>query len=66
MWTGVQLGLILKAAALEARARYAVFHCADNLTGEPAKGGEQSPGQYYESIDLARCLPSPDPHRLCA
>jgi len=26
--------------------------CADNLTGEPAKGGEQSPGQYYESIDL--------------
>ena len=20
--------------------------------GEPAKGGEQSPGQYYESIDL--------------
>jgi DMSO/TMAO reductase YedYZ molybdopterin-dependent catalytic subunit len=52
MWTGVQLGLILKAAALRPNARYAVFHCADNLTGEPAKGGEQSPGQYYESIDL--------------
>ena len=29
-----------------------MFHCADNLDGEPAKGGEQSPGQYYESIDL--------------
>ena len=52
MWTGVQLGLILKAAAMKPNARYAVFHCADNLTGEPAKGGEQSPGQYYESIDL--------------
>jgi len=41
-----------KAAGLKPNARYAVFHCADNLTGEPAKGGEQSPGQYYESIDL--------------
>jgi DMSO/TMAO reductase YedYZ molybdopterin-dependent catalytic subunit len=52
MWTGVQLGLLLKAAAIKPGARYAVLHCADNLTGEPAKGGEQSPGQYYESIDL--------------
>jgi DMSO/TMAO reductase YedYZ molybdopterin-dependent catalytic subunit len=52
MWTGVQLGLLLKAAGLKPGARYAVLHCADNLTGEPAKGGEQSPGQYYESIDL--------------
>jgi DMSO/TMAO reductase YedYZ molybdopterin-dependent catalytic subunit len=51
-WTGVQLGLLLKAAGLAPNARYAVFHCADNLDGEPAKGGEQSPGQYYESIDL--------------
>ena len=52
MWTGVPLGLLLKAAALKPGARYAIFHCADNLTGEPSKGGEQSPGQYYESIDL--------------
>ena len=52
MWTGVQLGLILKAAGLAPGARYAVFHCADNLDGEPIKGGMQSPGQYYESIDL--------------
>ena len=52
MWTGVPLGLLLKAAGLKPSARYAVLHCADNLTGEPAKGGEQSPGQYYESIDL--------------
>ena len=52
MWTGVQLGLLLKAAGLAPTARYAVFHCADNLTSEPSKGGEQSPGQYYESIDL--------------
>jgi len=52
MWTGVPVGLLLKAAGLKPNARYAVFHCADNLTGEPSKGGEQSPGQYYESIDL--------------
>jgi DMSO/TMAO reductase YedYZ molybdopterin-dependent catalytic subunit len=52
MWTGVPVGLLLKAAGLKPDARYAVFHCADNLTGEPSKGGEQSPGQYYESIDL--------------
>ncbi len=53
MWTGVPLSLLLKAAGMSSRARYAVFHCADNLEGEPAKGGEQSPGQYYESIGLA-------------
>jgi DMSO/TMAO reductase YedYZ molybdopterin-dependent catalytic subunit len=52
MWTGVPLGLLLKAASLKLTARYAVLRCADNLTGEPSKGGEQSPGQYYESIDL--------------
>jgi DMSO/TMAO reductase YedYZ molybdopterin-dependent catalytic subunit len=52
MWTGVPLGLLLKAASLKPNARYAVLRCADNLTGEPSKGGEQSPGQYYESIDL--------------
>jgi DMSO/TMAO reductase YedYZ molybdopterin-dependent catalytic subunit len=52
MWTGVPLGLLLKAASLKLNARYAVLRCADNLSGEPSKGGEQSPGQYYESIDL--------------
>jgi DMSO/TMAO reductase YedYZ molybdopterin-dependent catalytic subunit len=51
-WTGVPLALLLKAAGVRARARYVVFYCADNLDGEPAKGGEQSPGQYYESIGL--------------
>jgi DMSO/TMAO reductase YedYZ molybdopterin-dependent catalytic subunit len=51
-WTGVQLGLLLKAAGVFPQAKYAVFHCADNLEGEPAKGGEQAPGQYYESIAL--------------
>ncbi|HEY3777607.1 MAG TPA: molybdopterin-dependent oxidoreductase [Rhizomicrobium sp.] len=53
MWTGVPLGLLLRLAGVSPGARYAVFHCADNLTGEPAKGGQQSPGQYYESIGLA-------------
>ena len=51
-WTGVPLGMLLKAAGPMAGAKYAVFHCADNLDGEPAKGGAQAPGQYYESIDL--------------
>jgi DMSO/TMAO reductase YedYZ molybdopterin-dependent catalytic subunit len=51
-WTGVPLGLLLTTAGVAPRARYAVFHCADNLDGEPAKGGAQSPGQYYESIAL--------------
>ena len=52
-WTGTPLALLLKAAAVLPGARYAVFHCADNLDGEPSKGGEQSPGQYYESLALA-------------
>ncbi len=51
-WTGVQLGLLLKAAGVLPQAKYAVFYCADNLDGEPSKGGEQSPGQYYESLGL--------------
>jgi DMSO/TMAO reductase YedYZ molybdopterin-dependent catalytic subunit len=51
-WTGVALGLLLKAVGVSPRARYAVFHCADNLEGEPDKGGMQSPGQYYESLAL--------------
>ena len=51
-WTGVQLGLLLHAAGVKPGAKYAVFHCADNLDGEASKGGEQSPGQYYESLAL--------------
>lgn len=51
-WTGPLLARILGAAAVLPRARYVVFHCMDNLDGEAAKGGAQSPGQYYESIDL--------------
>jgi DMSO/TMAO reductase YedYZ molybdopterin-dependent catalytic subunit len=56
MWTGVPLSLLLKASGIAPHARYAVFHCADNLEGEPVKGGEQSPGQYYESIGLVDAL----------
>jgi DMSO/TMAO reductase YedYZ molybdopterin-dependent catalytic subunit len=52
MWTGAPLGPVLRLAGLKPSARYAVFRCADNLTGEPSKGGQQSPGQYYESVDL--------------
>ena len=52
-WTGAPLGLLLKAAGVAPGAKYAVFYCADNLDGEPAKGGNQAPGQYYESIGMA-------------
>ena len=41
-WQGPLLGDILKAAGLSDRARYIVFHCADDSAGRP----------YYESIDL--------------
>lgn len=51
-WTGVQLARVLTAARLKPEARFILFHCMDNLDGEPGKGGIQSPGQYYESIDL--------------
>jgi DMSO/TMAO reductase YedYZ molybdopterin-dependent catalytic subunit len=43
-WTGVQLGLLLKAAGLASGARYVVFRCADDMGGGYF---------YYESIDLA-------------
>jgi DMSO/TMAO reductase YedYZ molybdopterin-dependent catalytic subunit len=55
-WTGTPLALLLKAAEVRPGAKYVVFHCADNLDGEPAKGGEQSPGRYYESLALADAL----------
>ncbi len=55
-WTGVPLALLLNAAGVRAGAKYVVFYCADNLDGEPAKGGEQSPGQYYESIGLTDAM----------
>lgn len=41
-WQGPQLAAILRAAGLSSRARYLVFHCADDFDGVP----------FYESIDL--------------
>lgn len=41
-WRGTPLRLLLQAAGLSARARYLVFHCADNY----------GPVPYYESIDV--------------
>jgi DMSO/TMAO reductase YedYZ molybdopterin-dependent catalytic subunit len=52
-WTGVPLGLLLKTAGVLPQAKFVVFQCADNLDGEPEKGGMQAPGQYYESLALA-------------
>jgi DMSO/TMAO reductase YedYZ molybdopterin-dependent catalytic subunit len=41
-WTGVPLKLLLDQAGVSDRARYIVFHCADDY----------GPARYYESIDL--------------
>jgi DMSO/TMAO reductase YedYZ molybdopterin-dependent catalytic subunit len=46
-WTGTPLGMLLQSAGLKPGARYAVFHCADQL--EQTLDGS---GTYYESIDL--------------
>lgn len=46
-WTGVPLGSLLTTVGLKPTARFAVFHCADEL--EKTLDGS---GQYYESIDL--------------
>ncbi len=46
-WTGVPLGSLLQAAGLKPSARFAVFHCADEL--EKTLDGS---GRYYESLDL--------------
>jgi DMSO/TMAO reductase YedYZ molybdopterin-dependent catalytic subunit len=42
-WRGVPLRPIMEAARLNDRARYLVFHCADDMGGGSA---------YYESIDM--------------
>jgi len=41
-WSGPQLAMLLRHANLSSRAKYIVFHCADNFGARP----------YYESIDL--------------
>ena len=41
-WTGVPLKLLLDQAGVRERARYVVFHCADDY----------GPMRYYESVDL--------------
>ena len=46
-WTGVPLGAVLNSVGLRPNARFAVFHCADEL--EKTLDGS---GRYYESIDL--------------
>ncbi|HVJ42038.1 MAG TPA: molybdopterin-binding protein [Dongiaceae bacterium] len=46
-WTGVPLGSLLTSVGLKPSARFAVFHCADEL--ERTLDGS---GRYYESIDL--------------
>jgi len=45
-WTGAPLRLILNGAGISSRARYIVFHCADDY----------GPTRYYESIDMVDAL----------
>ncbi len=40
-WTGVPVGLLLKTAGVLPQAKYVVFHCADNLEGEPEKAARR-------------------------
>jgi DMSO/TMAO reductase YedYZ molybdopterin-dependent catalytic subunit len=46
-WTGVPLKALLDKAGLDARVRYIVFYCADDL----AETGNED-GKYYESIGM--------------
>ena len=45
-WTGVPLALVLRVAQISHKARYVVFHCADDFSGIP----------YYESLDTIEAL----------
>jgi len=45
-WTGVPLRLLLAQAGVRRDARFAVFHCADDIRGVP----------YYESVDMVDAL----------
>ncbi|MFZ1742231.1 MAG: molybdopterin-dependent oxidoreductase [Pontixanthobacter sp.] len=45
-WTGPQLSTLLEAAGVQAKAKFAVFRCADMLAGR----------QYYESVDLVDAM----------
>jgi DMSO/TMAO reductase YedYZ molybdopterin-dependent catalytic subunit len=46
-WTGVPLAALLARSGVKPNARFAVFHCADDL-----EGSSDGSGLYYESIDL--------------
>ena len=47
-WTGVPLAHLLGLAGVQTAARYAVFHCFDDLSSNG--------GRYYESVDLRDAL----------
>lgn len=47
-WTGVPLARLLSLSGIKPGAKYAVFHCFDDLSGNG--------GRYYESVDLRDAL----------
>jgi DMSO/TMAO reductase YedYZ molybdopterin-dependent catalytic subunit len=50
-WKGAQLAQLLMAAGLKPNARFALFHCADDLDKTP-----DGLGKYYETSDLIDCF----------
>ena len=59
-WTGVQLSTVLAEVRPRANARYAVFHCADNMGYGP------TPELYYESIDMDDAIAPANAARVLA
>ena len=47
-WTGVPLAHLLNLSGIKSSAKYAVFHCFDDLSNNG--------GRYYESVDLRDAL----------
>ena len=47
-WTGVPLAQLLSLSGIKSSAKYAVFHCFDDLSNNG--------GRYYESVDLRDAL----------
>jgi len=47
-WTGVPLAHLLSLSGIQPAAKYAVFHCFDDLSNNG--------GRYYESVDLRDAL----------
>jgi DMSO/TMAO reductase YedYZ molybdopterin-dependent catalytic subunit len=50
-WTGVRLSQLLGMAQVKPEAKYAVFHCLDQMD-EETESDDAEAAMYYESVDL--------------